>query len=44
MELKKSGEDYLEALLMLQKQKGSVRSVDGANHMGFAKSGVSYAG
>lgn len=43
MELKKSSEDYLEAILILQKQKGSVLSVDVANHLGFAKSSVSYA-
>lgn len=43
MELKKSGEDYLEAILMLQRQNGSVHSVDVANHLGFAKSSVSYA-
>ena len=29
-----SGEDYLEAVLVLQKEKGMVRSVDVARHMG----------
>lgn len=43
MELKKSGEDYLEAILILQKQNGAVRSIDIAKHLGFAKSSVSYA-
>ncbi|MFR4561272.1 MAG: metal-dependent transcriptional regulator, partial [Flavonifractor plautii] len=28
MSLHQSGEDYLEAILMLQKEKGMVRSVD----------------
>lgn len=28
MALHQSGEDYLEAILMLQKEKGMVRSVD----------------
>ena len=28
MKLRASGEDYLEAVLMLQKEKGMVRSVD----------------
>ena len=32
-----SGEDYLEAILVLQKQKGMVRSVDMARHMGVSK-------
>ena len=30
-----SGEDYLEAVLVLQKEKGMVRSVDVARHMEF---------
>lgn len=34
MSLHQSGEDYLEAILMLQKEKGMVRSVDVARHMG----------
>ena len=33
MPLHKSGEDYLEAILVLQKQRGVVRSVDVARHM-----------
>ena len=31
-----SGEDYLEAVLVLQKERGMVRSVDVARHMGVA--------
>ena len=38
-----SGEDYLEAILVLQKQKGMVRSVDVARHMGVSKPSVSHA-
>ncbi len=33
MEIHASGEDYLEAILVLQTQKGMVRSVDVARHM-----------
>ena len=35
MKLHASGEDYLEAVLVLQKEKGMVRSVDVARHMGY---------
>ena len=38
-----SGEDYLEAVLMLQKKDGMVRSVDLARHMGFSKPSISHA-
>ena len=38
-----SGEDYLEAILVLQKQKGMVRSVDVARHMGVSKASVTRA-
>lgn len=38
-----SGEDYLEAVLMLQMQKGMVRSIDLARHMGFSKPSISHA-
>lgn len=43
MGLHASGEDYLEAILMLQKEKGMVRSVDLARHMGFSKPSISHA-
>ena len=33
MPLRKSGEDYLEAILVLKKKRGVVRSVDVARHM-----------
>ena len=38
-----SGEDYLEAILVLQMQKGTVRSVDVARHMEVSKPSVSHA-
>lgn len=38
-----SGEDYLEAVLILQKKNGIVRSVDLARHMGFSKPSISHA-
>ena len=38
-----SGEDYLEAILVLQKQKGMVRSVDVARHMNVSKPSVCHA-
>ena len=43
MELRASGEDYLEAILVLQKQKGMVRSVDVARHMDVSKPSVCHA-
>ena len=45
MKLHASGEDYLEAILILQKQMGesAVRSVDLARHMRFSKPSISHA-
>lgn len=43
MNIHASGEDYLEAVLMLQKKMGMVRSVDLARHMGFSKPSISHA-
>ena len=43
MELRASGEDYLEAVLVLQKQKGIVRSVDVARHLEVTKPSVCHA-
>lgn len=43
MSIHSSGEDYLEAVLMLQKKHGMVRSVDVARHMGVSKPSVSHA-
>lgn len=41
--IRASGEDYLEGILVLQKQNGYVRSVDLARYMGFSKPSISYA-
>lgn len=38
-----SGEDYLEAVLILQQKKGMVRSVDVARHMEVSKPSVCHA-
>ena len=43
MPLHKSGEDYLEAILVLQKKLGMVRSVDVARHMEVSKPSVCHA-
>ena len=43
MELQKSGEDYLETMLMLKEKNGYIRSVDIARHLGVSKPSVSYA-
>ena len=43
MKLHASGEDYLEAILVPQKQKGMVRSVDVARHMDVSKPSVCHA-
>ena len=43
MKLHASGEDYLEAVLVLQKKKGMVRSVDVARHMEVSKPSVCHA-
>lgn len=43
MILLESGENYLEAILMLQQEKGYARSVDVAVHMGLSKPSVSRA-
>ena len=41
--MRRSSEDYLEAILILQKKNIVVRSVDVARHMGVSKASVSYA-
>lgn len=38
-----SSENYLEAILMIQKEKGEVRSIDIANKLNFSKASVSVA-
>ena len=43
MAIKKSAEDYLETMLILKEQKGYVRSIDIAEHLGVTKPSVSYA-
>lgn len=43
MNIYKSGEDYLETILILSLRNGNVRSVDIANELGFKKSSVSVA-
>ena len=43
MNLYASGEDYLEAILVLQKKLGMVRSVDVARHMEVSKHSVCLA-
>ncbi|MBR2784313.1 MAG: metal-dependent transcriptional regulator [Firmicutes bacterium] len=43
MALHKSGEDYLEAILILHNKKGSVRSIDIADFMGVSKPSISNA-
>lgn len=43
MRINQSAEDYLEAILMLEKENGSVRSIDIAHSLGFSKPSVSVA-
>ena len=43
MKLYASGEDYLEAILVLQQKQGMVRSVDVARHMDVSKPSVCHA-
>ncbi len=43
MQIYESAEDYLEAILMIQKKKGVVHSVDIANEKNFSKASVSVA-
>ena len=43
MALHQSGEDYLEAILVLQKQRGMVRSVDVARYLDVSKPSVCHA-
>ena len=45
MKIHASGEDYLEAILILQTQMGesAVRSVDLARYMGYSKPSISHA-
>ena len=43
MVIHESAEDYLESILMLQEQLGSVRSIDVVNRLGYSKPSVSIA-
>ena len=43
LELGKSKEDYLKAILILQKRMSTVRSVDLAQYMGYSKASISHA-
>lgn len=43
MKLYTSGEDYLKAIYVLQKENGFVRSLDVAGYMGVSKPSVSHA-
>ena len=43
MAIQESGEMYLETLLVLSKEKNTVRAIDIAGHMGFSKAAVSRA-
>ena len=43
MKIHASGEDYLEAVLVLQQKQGMVRSVDVARHMEVSKPSVCHA-
>lgn len=43
MNIHKSSEDYLEAMLMMQEQHGYIRSLDIAEQLGVTKPSVTYA-
>ena len=43
MKIQESAENYLEAILMIKKEKGEVRSIDIVNWLNFSKPSVSVA-
>lgn len=43
MKIQESAENYLETILILEKHKGAVRSIDIANELSFSKPSVSVA-
>lgn len=43
MEIRRSAEDYLEAMLMMKEKHGYIRSIDVANELGVKKPSVSVA-
>ena len=43
MKILESAENYLEAILIIKEEKGTVRAIDIAHHLGFSKPSVSVA-
>lgn len=43
MQIQESGEMYLESILVLSRQKGSVRAIDVGEYLGYSKPSVSRA-
>ena len=43
MKIHESGENYLETILILEMEKGNVRSIDVAHHLEFSKASISRA-
>ena len=43
MKIQESGENYLETILILEMEKGNVRSIDVANRLEFSKASISRA-
>ena len=43
MKIQESGEDYLEAILVLKQERGLVRAIDVSRHLNFSKPSVSRA-
>ncbi len=43
MKIQKAAEDYLETMLMLKEEKGYIRSIDIAQHLGVTKPSVTYS-
>ena len=43
MKIQKSSQDYLESMLMMQQERGYIRSIDVADYLGVTKPSVSYA-
>lgn len=43
MAIHQSAEDYLESILILQKRRGQVRSIDIVNELGYSKPSISIA-
>ena len=42
MAIHESGEDYLEAILMIKERNGNVRSIDVAHELSFSKPSVNF--